>query len=99
MTRRDGYAVDLDLLLDTITMLGRCEEACDDGLDRVAARVRGMHGTWSGLAADAHLEAQTEWEAGFSLMREALADMRRAASAARGNYLEAIDANLRMWSL
>lgn len=94
-----GYAVDLDQLLDTIDALARCEEACDDGLDRVRSQVRALHGTWSGLSATAQAHAQAEWEAGFALMREGLADMRRAATTARTNYLDAVDANLRMWSL
>lgn len=94
-----AYAVDLDLLRDTVDELARCEDACDDGLDRVSARVRALHGTWSGLSADAQAAAQVEWEAGFALMREGLADMRRAAATARSNYLGAVDANVRMWTL
>ncbi len=94
-----AFAVDLDQLLDTIDALTRCEGVCDDGLDRVTARVRALHGTWSGRTATAQAHAQAEWEKGFALMREGLADMRRAATTARSNYLEAIDANLRMWSL
>ena len=94
-----AFAVDLDLLLDTIDRLERCEQACDDGLDRVSARVRATQTTWSGLTADAQAGAQAEWEAGFALMREGLADMRRVASIARTNYLEAADTNVRMWTL
>lgn len=94
-----AFAVDLDQLLDTIDALARCEDACDDGLDRVAARVRALHLTWSGRTATAQVQAQAEWEQGFALMREGLRDMRRAATTARTNYLDAIDANLRMWSL
>ena len=94
-----AYAVDLDLLLDTIDALARCEDACDAGLDRVRARVRALQSTWSGLTAEAQAEAQGEWEAGFALMREGLADMRSAASTARANYARAVEANVRMWSL
>ena len=94
-----AYSVDLDLLRDTVAALGRCEDACDDGLDRVGSRVRALHTTWSGLAADAQAGAQAEWETGFALMREGLADMRRAAATARSNYSSAVDANVRMWSL
>lgn len=93
------YAVDLDLLLETIDALGRCEDVCDDGLDRVSARVRALHATWSGRTAEAQRAAQAEWEAGFALMREGLAEMRQAASTARANYRGAVDANVRMWSL
>lgn len=94
-----AYAVDLDLLLDTIGELARCEAACDDGLDRVSRRVRALQATWSGETADAQALAQAEWEAGFAAMREGLADMRRVAATARRNYLEACETNVRMWTL
>lgn len=96
MTR---YAVDTDALLATIEALASCERACDDGLDRAAARVRRLHETWTGRTARAQADAQAEWEAGFALMREGLQDMRRAAATARRNYLDAVDANQRMWTL
>jgi WXG100 family type VII secretion target len=94
-----SYAVDLDVLLETIDALTRCEQACDDGLDRVSLRVRALHTTWAGRSADAQAAAQTEWEAGFATMRRALAEMRGVAERARANYLGAVDANVRMWSL
>ncbi|MCW2813913.1 MAG: hypothetical protein JWN84_1368 [Nocardioides sp.] len=96
MTR---YAVDLDQLGDSIDALTRCEQALDDGLDRVARRVRDLHTTWSGLTATAQSAAQAEWAAGAAEMRTGLADMRRAATTARANYLAAVDANVRMWTL
>ena len=93
------YAVDLDLLLETIDTLARCEDACDDGLDRVSARVRALHGAWSGRTAEAQLAAQAEWESGFALMREGLAEMRQSAAVAGANYRGAVETNVRMWSL
>lgn len=93
------YAVDLDQLRDSIDALARCEQALDEGLERVARRVVALHATWSGLTATAQAGAQAEWEAGATEMREALADMRRAATTARDNYLAAVDANVRMWTL
>ena len=93
------YAVDLDLLLDTVAALARCEASCDTGLDQVSARVRALHGTWTGRTAAAQADAQERWEDGFTQMREGLAQMRNAASVARENYQSAVDANLRMWAL
>jgi WXG100 family type VII secretion target len=94
-----AYAVDLDQLLGTVEALTRCEDSCDAGLDRVTAQVRALHLTWSGLSATAQARAQAEWEQGFAQMREGLRDMRRAATTARSNYLDAVDTNLRMWAL
>lgn len=99
MSGHAAYAVDLDLLLDTITALETCESVLDDGLGRVSRRVRRLHGEWTGRTAAAQLDAQVEWERGFASMREGLADMRSAAARARRNYLGAVDANVRMWSL
>lgn len=95
----NAYAVDLDLLVDTVASLSRCEDALDEGLDRVVARVRALQETWAGRTADAQAAAQSEWEAGFALMREGLADMRGVTERAERNYRGAADANVRMWTL
>ncbi|GAA5145882.1 hypothetical protein GCM10023340_15940 [Nocardioides marinquilinus] len=91
--------VDLDLLLETVEALEHCERDVDEGLDDVVRRVRRLHESWSGRAAEAQAGAQARWEAGFAQMREGLATMRTAASTARANYGAAVEANLRMWSL
>jgi WXG100 family type VII secretion target len=80
-----------------VDTLGRCGEALDSLLSDVAARVAALHGTWSGLAADAHAAAQAEWEAGFREMREGLAAMRTAGETAHDRYRSAAHTNVRMW--
>ncbi len=77
------YAVDLDLLAGAVAALDRCATRCDELLDAVAGRVDRLQDTWSGLTADAQLDAQRRWAAGFAQMRDGLDDMRRAASTAR----------------
>jgi WXG100 family type VII secretion target len=91
------FAVDLDLLDETIASLVRCGAALDDRLHEAERRVAELHAVWSGAAADAQSAAQAEWEAGFHQMREALASMRTAGQVAHGNYLDAATTNLRMW--
>lgn len=91
------FVVDLDELLATVDELDRCGEELDALLADVAARVVALHGTWSGLAADAQAAAQAEWEAGFREMREGLAAMRAAGATAHDNYRCAADTNVRMW--
>ncbi|WP_300400048.1 WXG100 family type VII secretion target [Nocardioides sp.] len=91
------YAIDLQVLQDTIDALAHCEASCDEALDDVVRRVARLHLTWSGLSADAQAEAQSRWEAGFATMRDGLAVMRGAAATSRDNYRAAIDANVSMW--
>jgi len=87
------FAVDLDDLLATVDDLARCGAQ----LEAALAAIAGVHLPWTGHAALAQAAAQIEWEAEFSAMREALAVMRSAASAAHENYSDAADTNLRMW--
>ncbi len=94
-----AYAVDLDLLLGTIESLSRCERTCDDALETVSRRVRALHETWSGETALAQAATQERWEEGFGRMQAGLADMRRAADTAHGNYRGAAETNVRLWSL
>jgi len=91
------YAIDLEVLQDTIDALARCETVCDEALDDVVRRVARLHVTWSGRSAAAQAEAQRQWESGFATMREGLAVMRGAAATSRDNYRAAVDANVSMW--
>jgi WXG100 family type VII secretion target len=91
------FAVDLDELLRSIDEMARTGRALDALLDDVTDRLASLHLTWSGEAAVAQDAAQAEWEAGFREMRAALAQMRRAADTAHGNYGSAALTNLRMW--
>jgi WXG100 family type VII secretion target len=91
------YAVDLDELLATLDTLGACESALDSLLSDVAARVAVLQDHWGGLAADAQLEAQAAWEAGFREMCHGLAAMRAAGAVAHDHYRSAAETNVRMW--
>ncbi|WP_051549215.1 WXG100 family type VII secretion target [Nocardioides sp. URHA0032] len=91
------YAVDLEELLATVDLLGRCGEELDELLAAIAGRVAVLHDTWSGRAAGAQATAQAEWESGFREMREGLAAMRAAGSTAHDRYRSAADTNVRMW--
>ena len=92
-----AYAVDLDLLEAAIDALGRCEASCDDALRQVSRRVAELQVSWSGESALAQEGTQADWEDGFARIRAGLADMRRAARTALGNYRSAADTNVRMW--
>lgn len=92
-----AFVVDLDEMLRTIDEMARAGAALDVLLDDVAARIAGLHLTWSGEASAAQAAAQAEWEAGFRAMRAALASMQAAADVAHGNYDAAVATNLRMW--
>ena len=53
--------------------------------------------TWTGYASSAHTTARACWDAGFSQMHDALADMRAVVRAAREHYEAAAAANLALW--
>lgn len=91
------YAVDLDLLEETIAAMAACGQALDELLDEVEQRVVELHGTWSGSAASAQAAAQEAWESGFRAMRDGLAVMRAAGDAAGASYHVAIGTNRQMW--
>ena len=91
------YAVDLDELLATLDALRGCGEELDALLAEVGGRVAALQDSWTGLAADAQLAAQAEWEAGFREMCDGLAAMRAAGATAHDHYRTAADTNLRMW--
>lgn len=99
MSPDTSFAVDLDLLADTIADLTCCERTFDELLDRLRARVRTLHVTWTGQAALAHDAAQTEWESGFAAMRDGLCRMRAAGEVAHCAYTDAVEVNVAIWRL
>jgi len=91
------FAVDLDQLDEVVGRL-RLHHDHLEALDaRLTVAVRRLHEDWSGAAADAHTDAQAQWDAGFAAMRSALAGMRAAAEVARDNYHAAAEANVALW--
>jgi WXG100 family type VII secretion target len=94
----DAFEVDVDELLHVIDRMTSCEAALSDLAADLERRIRDLHLTWQGEAAQAHDQAQAAWDHGFHDMREALGQMRTAAHTAHDNYTAAADTNLRMWA-
>jgi WXG100 family type VII secretion target len=91
--------VDLVGLDDLVAHLARVERELLDVGSQVDARVRGLHGSWSGGAAAAQAEAHERWSSGAAQVHAALATLRAIAATAHGNYAAAVQANRRMWAL
>ncbi len=93
----DGYRVDLDRLADIVEQIARFDQWIEVALEDVDKRVDRLHATWTGDAAVQHRRAHEEWQRGVAEMRTGLAEMRRNAEIAHGNYGSAIGSNSRMW--
>ncbi len=70
----------------------------EDMITETDARATCLHTMWTGQAAAAHAEAHQHWVRGEAMMREALAQLEKAAAVAHGNYTGAMSTNLGMWS-
>ncbi len=93
----DVFEVDIDALLHVVDRMATCQAALHDLATDIERRMAGLHLTWQGEAADAHVVAQQTWDHGFRDMRAALQQMRAAAYTAHDNYTSAADTNLRLW--
>jgi len=91
------FAVDLDQLDEVIGRLRLHHDHLESLDARLMVAVRDLHDEWSGAAADAHADAQSQWDEGFAAMRSALAGMHAAAEVARDNYHAAAEANVALW--
>jgi WXG100 family type VII secretion target len=91
------YAVDLDELDRVIGDIAAFTQRLEARLEEANARVRTLHTTWSGAAADEHNLAHQRWAASEQQMREGLAVMRGIAATAHSNYTRAVTANSTMW--
>lgn len=92
-----AFTVNLDQLDDITDEIARFDERLQAALEELDARVRRLHETWTGEAADRHAQAHAEWLRGAGDMRAALALMRQNASTALENYSGAASANAQMW--
>ena len=92
-----GYRVDLDRLADIIDQVGQFDQRIESALEDADGRVDRLHATWTGEAAVQHRLAHEEWQRGMAEMRAGLAEMRRNAQIAHGNYSSAVTTNSRMW--
>jgi WXG100 family type VII secretion target len=94
---RGGFRADLDELADVIGRLASGRDELESSAAVLARDLADLHGRWDGHGARAHLAAQARWDDGFATMREALADLRAVALAARLNYAAAASANQSEW--
>jgi len=94
----DPYTVDPDALAEAVQRMGEFVRYIESMVAETDLLVTHLHGTWSGQAADAHAEAHRHWSHGEAIMREALARMATAGSAAHHNYTGAMATNTNMWS-
>jgi WXG100 family type VII secretion target len=91
--------VDLERLAELVDRMETFQAQLSRAGDDADARVRQVHGSWTGTAADAQGAAHAQWRAGASEVQQALAVLRSIASGAHANYHAAVLANRRMWAL
>ncbi|MEY8018168.1 WXG100 family type VII secretion target [Mycobacterium servetii] len=94
----EAFAVDPAALAEVVQRIAAFQRYAEDMITELDSRVTRLHATWSGAAAAAHAEAHQHWERGEAMMREALAQLEKAATTAHGNYTGAMSTNLGMWS-
>lgn len=90
--------MDPQALADAVQRMAVFQRYAEDMITEIDSRVTRLHATWTGQAAAAHAEAHQHWARGAAMMREALAQLEKAAATAHGNYTGAMSTNLGMWS-
>ncbi|BBZ73360.1 WXG100 family type VII secretion target [Mycobacterium paraseoulense] len=94
----EAFRVDPQGLADVVQRMAAFQRYAEDMITEIDSRVARLHTTWTGQAATAHAEAHRHWVRGEAMMREALAQLEKAATTAHGNYTGAMSTNLGMWS-
>lgn len=97
MSVEDVFEVDPEALTHATDEMAACHARLSDLAAELERRITALHLSWDGEAAQAHHEAQAEWDRGFREMRDALDQMRAVGRAAHSNYTSAAATNLRMW--
>lgn len=90
--------MDPQALADSVQRMADFQRYAEDMITEIDSRVARLHTTWTGGAAAAHAEAHQHWVRGEAMMREALAQLKKVAATAHGNYTGAMSTNLGMWS-
>jgi WXG100 family type VII secretion target len=98
LTVADAFSVDPEALADAVQLMSEFAQHTESLVSEIDSLVTNLHGTWSGLAADAHAEAHRHWSQGEAMMREALAQLKTAGTTAHHNYTQAMSTNMAMWS-
>ncbi|OBH91791.1 WXG100 family type VII secretion target [Mycobacterium sp. E2733] len=94
----EAFRVDPQALAGAVRRMAVFERYAEDMITEIDSRVARLHTAWTGRAAAAHAEAHQHWVRGQAMMREALAQLGKAAATAHGNYRGAMSTNLGMWS-
>ena len=82
----EAFRVDPQALADAVRRMTAFQRYADDMITEIDSRVTRLHTTWTGEAAAAHAQAHRHWVRGEAMMREALAQLKKAALTAHGNY-------------
>jgi WXG100 family type VII secretion target len=97
-TVADAFSVNPDALANAVQQMTDFVQHTESVVAEIDSLVTHLHGTWSGQAAAAHAEAHRHWSQGEATMRQALAQLKAAGSAAHHNYTGAMATNKTMWS-
>lgn len=91
------YLVQTEELASVIARMVVFEQHLQQAVENADARVKQMHVTWSGQAAQEHLAAHARWKADAVRMHQALTQMRTIAASAHTNYTATVTTNTAMW--
>ena len=94
----EAFQVDPAALDEAVQRMAAFVRYAEDMITEIDSRVTRLHTTWTGEAAAAHAEAHQRWVRGEAMVREALAQLKRAGATAHTNYTGAMKTNLGMWS-
>lgn len=94
----DAFSVNPQALAEAVTRMGEFVRHTENMVDEIDSLVANLHVTWSGEAAAAHAQAHEHWSRGEAMMREALAQLTTAGTAAHHNYTGVMATNKTMWS-
>lgn len=91
----DVITVDHAALQQAATDLGRAVTASEERIERLAAELAPLRTEWYGAAQEAYLEARAVWESAQHEMRQLLARLGVAVTAAEEAYRTADQAGAR----
>lgn len=94
----EAFRVDPQALADAGRRMAAFERYAEHMITEIDSRVARLHAAWTGEAAAAHAEAYQHWVRGQAMLREALAQLEKAATTAHCSYSGAISTNIGMWS-
>jgi ESAT-6 family protein len=94
----EAFQVDPQALADAVARMTEFQRYAEDMISEIDSHVTRLHASWTGQGAAAHAEAHQHWVRGEAMMRAALAQLKKVAATAHGNYTGAMSKNLAMWS-